>query len=70
MCKFFLYKRWICVKTSRVAYIESNGALVFHSKMSFAKGFYTNGSAVFKSLDITNNDDIMTAVVIKSFRNT
>ena len=38
--------------------------------MSFAKGFYTNGSAVFKSLDITNNDDIMTAVVIKSFRNT
>jgi hypothetical protein len=29
-----------------------------------------NGSAVFKSLEIINNDEIMTAGVIKSFRNT
>ena len=30
---FLLYKRQIGVKTSRVAHVESNGALVFHSKI-------------------------------------
>ena len=37
MCKtsFFFIKGEFVLKTTRVAHIESNGALVFHSKMNY-----------------------------------